>query len=86
MAFPLTYCPNGIEVLNRLRRLYEQHVQDQIFVRMEVPTLTMKQFAIQHKAGYCEYPDPEERIAFWDAYLRERMAIHDDSIPSGALL
>jgi len=31
--------------------------------------------------GYCEYPDLEQRIQFWDAYLSERAKIQDDSIP-----
>jgi len=76
-----SYLPQGDKVFSRLRELYEKRSQDRIFACMEAPSQTIKQFAAQHKAGYCEYPDPKERIIFWDAYLRERAAIRDDSVP-----
>lgn len=82
MNFELSYCPNVEHVLGRLRNLYDRKAQDQIFAFMDVPTLTMEKFAREHQSGYCNYPDPFERIAFWDSYLHERMKVYDDSIPS----
>ena len=32
-----------------------------------------------------EYPDPAERIRFWDAYQKEKTEVEDDSIPSAYL-
>ncbi len=77
----LDYMPQGDKVFSHLRDLYEKRIQDRIFACMEVPSQTIKRFAEQHRAGYCEYPDPKERIKFWDAYLRECAGIHDDSVP-----
>ena len=85
MSFELNYCPNVEYVLGRLRQLYDREAQDQIFAFMDVPTLTMERFAKEHKPGYCDYPDPFERIAFWDSYLHERMKVYDDSVPSAYL-
>jgi len=82
MSFELSYCPNGEYILGRLQQFYDRNAQDQIFAYMEVPTRTMERFAKEHRSGYCDYPDPYERIAFWDSYLHERMKVHDDSIPS----
>ena len=85
MSFKLRYCSNGEYILDRLRKLYDREAQDQIFAFMDVPTLTMEKFAREHQPGYCNYPDPFERIAFWDSYLHERMKVYDDSIPSAYL-
>ncbi len=85
MSFELTYCPNGKYVIDRLRQFYTQKGQNQVFCFMEVPSLTLKNFQKQHIAGYCEYPDLNERITFWDACLHERIKIQDDSIPSAYL-
>lgn len=85
MDLPLKYCPHGTAVLNRLRSLYEERPPDRIFARMEVPSRAIEAFAVQYPPGYCEYPDPAERIAFWDAYLRERATVYDDSVPSAYL-
>lgn len=85
MSYELSYCPNVEHVLGRLRQLYDREAQDQIFAFMNVPTLTMERFAREHQPGYCNYPDPFERIAFWDSYLHERIKVHDDSIPSAYL-
>ena len=85
MSFPLSYCPNGHARLARLRSLYEQRVQDRIFAIMEVPARAIERFAETHDAGYGARPDPDERAAFWDELLRERMAVDDDSIPCAYL-
>ena len=43
----------------------------------------MKDFQKQYAGGFStEYPDPEERIRFWDRHLSERRSIEDDSIPA----
>lgn len=85
MGFPLSYSPGGSEVLGRLRRLYEQRSQDIVLASMQPPSVALKEFAEKNPPGYCEYPDPSERVRFWDAYLRERIPIRDDSIPSAYL-
>lgn len=85
MAFPLRYCPEGTEVLRRLRLLHEQRSQEVVLASMQPPSAALKEFAEKNPPGYCEYPDPHERARFWDAYLRERASIHDDSIPSAYL-
>ena len=85
MNLPLSYCPQGIAVLNRLRSLCEERPQDQVFARMAVPSRAVEAFAVQYAPGYCEYPDPAERVAFWDAHLRARAAVEDDSVPSAYL-
>ena len=75
MSLVLEYCPQREEVLRRLWCLYEHRFQDIILASMEVPSQVLKEFASQHAAGYCEYPDPRQRIAFWDAYLHEHKTV-----------
>jgi hypothetical protein len=45
----------------------------------------LARFASCHAAGYTSRPDLRERAAFWDELLRERMAVHDDTIPCAYL-
>ena len=52
---------------------------------METPSRTLAHFAATHAGGYCDYPDPDERVRFWDAFLSERAGVLDDSIPSAYL-
>jgi hypothetical protein len=82
MSFPLSYKPDGFDVLERLRRLYEQRDQSIILASMELPSAALKEMALTHPAGFCEYPDPRERARFWDARFREKLGVRDDSIPS----
>jgi hypothetical protein len=82
MPFPASYCPNGDQVLQRLSRLYVDRAQDIILASMELPVAALQAFAHNHRGGFCDYPDPQERIAFWDACLREHIPVMDDSIPS----
>ena len=82
MTFPLSYCPAGEETLRRLRLLYVERAQDIILAAMEPPIAAVHAFARDHPAGFCAYPDPQERIAFWDDCLREHAPVMDDSIPS----
>jgi hypothetical protein len=81
----LAYKPNAEEVLSRLRRLYARRAPDCIFAAMEVPSAALGRFREQYVAGYCNYPDPSARVQFWDALLRERGAVEDDSIPNAYL-
>ena len=85
MSFPLEYCPHGQEVIARLREFYEQRPQDRVFACLDWPSQALAQFASENPRGFCDYPDPEERVRFWDAYWRERVALFDDTIPSAYL-
>jgi hypothetical protein len=81
----LDYKQNLAETLERLRRLYAREAQDEIFATFEIPSEAIERFADAYPQGYCEYPETQERTAFWDAYLGERAALEDDSMPSAYL-
>lgn len=81
----LSYCPRETETLKRLRRLYDQRAQDLVLASFQTPSAVLVEYAAQHASGFDAYPDPQARAHFWDAYLRERATIHDDSIPSAYL-
>jgi hypothetical protein len=85
MNFPLSYCPDGYFVLERLKRLYEQRDQTIVLASMEIPSAALQAMARQHPPGFCEYPDPHERARYWDAHLREKITVHDDVIPNAYL-
>lgn len=85
MSFPLRYCPHGDDILVRLRHLFLDRAPDTILASMQVPSRALAAFAQRYPAGYGAYPDPEERIRFWDDYWRERIAVEDDTIPSAYL-
>ena len=81
----LAYKPNAGEVLRGLRALYERRAGDRIFAAMGVPSRALAEFGRRYADGFCEYPDPDERIEFWDRLLAQRVAVEDDSIPSAYL-
>ena len=81
----LAYKANAADVAERLRRLFDERAQDRVFAILGVPSVTRAEFRRTHDDGFCEYPDPHERITFWDALLAERTALEDDSIPSAYL-
>lgn len=81
----LSYKLNENETLKRLGFLYDGKGQDCIFASMHVASRETVKYAHKHPPGYCDYPDPLERIRFWDARLQERRIINDDSIPSAYL-
>jgi hypothetical protein len=85
MSFPFSYKPDGYDVLERLRRLYEERDQNIILASMEMPSAALKDMAVTHPAGFCEYPIPRERVRFWDARFLEKIDVRDDSIPSAYL-
>jgi len=85
MDFPLRYCPDGWERLERLRGLYEKRLQDRILACMEIPTEALLQFRERYPEGPAECPELEERVAFWDGLLAERATVLDDSVPAAYL-
>jgi hypothetical protein len=52
---------------------------------MIVPSNSLKIFAKNNKEGFCDYPNIEKRIKFWDSHCREQIFINDDSIPHAYL-
>lgn len=85
MSDTLAYCPHLPLVLERLRAFYLERRPDLILATMQIPLQAMTDFRAAHRAGYCSYPDPAERAAFWDAYYAERARVPDDSVPSAYL-
>jgi hypothetical protein len=85
MDFPLRYCPDGWQRLERLRGLCEKRLQDRILACMEVPTQALRRFAESYPEGPTHCPDLEERVAFWDSLLAERAALFDDSVAAAYL-
>lgn len=81
----LAYKPNAEEVLDRLRLLYARRATDRVLACFSVPSAALEQFRQQYAERFCAYPDPAERIAFWDQFLQERAVLEDDSIPSAYL-
>jgi hypothetical protein len=81
----LAYKSNASEVIKRLRALYERRSRDRIFARLDVPSKALAEFQSKYSEGFCDYPEPAERIKFWDQLLAERTLLEDDSIPSAYL-
>jgi hypothetical protein len=81
----IAYKPHAEAVLAGLSQLYERRADDRIFASMEVPGDALAAFQRDHREGFCAYPDLSERLVFWDALLRERASVEDDSIPSAYL-
>ncbi len=85
MNHPLAYKKNATAALSRLQSLYERRAPDRLFAVMEVPSKTLARFHAEYQEGYCDYPDPVARIAFWDSLLEDRTSLEDDSIPTAYL-
>jgi hypothetical protein len=81
----LAYKPGLDEVLRRLRALYDRQAEDRVFAEFQVPGRALAEFAARYAPGYCERPDPRERVRFWDQLLAERAAVEDDSVPNAYL-
>ena len=78
----LAYKANAEQVVERLRPLYERHAMDRVFAAFIPPAgAALKDFRKAHQEGPCDYPDPPERIAFWDRLLSEAPPVEDDSMP-----
>jgi hypothetical protein len=79
----LAYKPNAGETLERLTRLVDRQALDRILAAFIMPSEAMKDFQKHYTGGFIsEYPEPHERIAFWDRFLAERRKLEDDNIPS----
>jgi hypothetical protein len=79
----LAYKANAAEVQSRLTRLVARQAQDEIFAAFILPSPAMADFQKRYSGDFMtDYPDPQERIRFWDGHLRERTRMEDDSIPA----
>ncbi len=85
MAQSIRYKRNADSVLRRLSALYDRSAEDQIFASFEVPSPALVKFEREHPEPVCGYPDPHDRIRFWDELLCEAEGLEDDSIPSAYL-
>jgi hypothetical protein len=83
--FPLSYSPHGHEVIERLRRLFVDRAERHICAAMEVPSSTLSEFHRTHQEGYCDFPNLDDRVRFWNNWMSERVVLRDDSIPSAYL-
>jgi hypothetical protein len=82
---PLAYKPNAPQVVERLRALHDRRAMDQVFASFRLPSQALVEFGQRYEEGFCAYPDPEDRVAFWDKHLAEHARLEDDSIPSAYL-
>jgi hypothetical protein len=81
----LSYKPNAGAVVERLRRLYARQAQDEVFASFEIPNPALDRFAAQHPTPFCDYPDPHERVRFWQDALSVHATLEDDSVPCAYL-
>ena len=81
----LTYKPSLHDTLARLRSLFERRAPDQVFAQFQVPSEAVADFGRRFSAGYCEAPEPGERIRFWDRRLAEHACLEDDAVPAAYL-
>jgi hypothetical protein len=78
----LLYKKNAEEVIKRITSLLEGEASDRIFASFVLPSEAMKDFQKRYtESFFSEYPDPFERVAFWDRHLQGRTLLEDDSIP-----
>jgi len=77
----LAYKPNAAETVERLSSLWSRRARDRIFARMNVPSPPLEEFERTHEDGPAEYPDPRERIDFWDRHLEAKAKVEDDWMP-----
>jgi hypothetical protein len=77
----LAYKPSLDDVIGRLELLHQRQAEDRIFAEFEIPSAALADFGRRYSDGFCDYPDPRERIRFWDRLLSERAMLEDDSIP-----
>jgi hypothetical protein len=77
----LQYKANAPAVCDRLRQLVGRKANDRIFAAFFPPSKTMKSFQKKY-SGFTQYPDPRERILFWDSMFQERISLDDDNIPA----
>jgi len=76
---------NANEVVTRLRQLYQRQAADRIFATFKLPNPALDEFARTYGDGECAYPEPAERVAFWNRYFAAQADLEDDSIPAAYL-
>ncbi len=81
----LAYCADFEAVKQRLTVLLERQGTDRVFAVMDTPSAALDEFAAKYAEGYCDCPDLGERVAFWEAHLRRKARVFDDSVPSAYL-
>ena len=81
----LSYKPNIEAVVERLGRLYARQAQDEVFASFEIPNAALDRFAAKYPTPFCDYPDPQERVAFWRDALAVHASLEDDSLPCAYL-
>jgi hypothetical protein len=78
----LAYKNNAEDVIKRIKSFLDGDAQDQIFASFVLPSNAMKEFQKQYtESFFSEYPDPDQRIEFWNKHLQGRTMLEDDSIP-----
>lgn len=77
----LEYKRNAAQAVERLSLLWSRKAQDRVFAHIPLPTRALTDFARAHTDGPTSYPDPNERIRFWDAHLAETRDVEDDWLP-----
>jgi hypothetical protein len=81
----LAYKPTAGEAFQRLRLLHGREAMDRVLASFSIPSAALEEFGRKYREGFCNYPDPRERIAFWDRFFAERAALEDDSLPCAYL-
>ncbi|MCS7239150.1 MAG: hypothetical protein NZ899_12910 [Thermoguttaceae bacterium] len=81
----LEFKPHLRETLTRLGHWLGRQAPDEIFAVFVVRTRALEEFAERYPPGYCEPPNLEDRLNFWEKHLKERSALEDDSIPAAYL-
>ncbi|MEN8202826.1 MAG: hypothetical protein ABFS28_09545 [Bacteroidota bacterium] len=81
----ILYKKSTESVIERLKLFYDRKLTDQVLVNYQLPSPALEEFGRNNPAGYVEYPDPVERVRFWDTYQKEKILVEDDSIPSAYL-
>ena len=81
----MKYKPGLEQAIERLSALFLDRSMDRICAVMRPPNAALVQFRREHSEGFCDYPNPRERVAFWDAFFRDRARIEDDSVPAAYL-
>jgi hypothetical protein len=77
----LAFKRNAMATAQRLRMLWDRQSLDCTFAHMMVCTQTLRKFAETHVDGPTIYPDPCERIRFWESSLSETRDLEDDWLP-----
>lgn len=81
MPDTLQYKPHAADIVRRLTDLWSRKAQDRIFAHFKIPSPALLAFERTHTDCDTTYPDPRERIAFWDRVLEHESRIEDDWLP-----